>query len=240
MEELRRHRRLQIPLQVEIRHPAIGTLEVPAADISDGGIFIKVDECFQLESGESLIVRTLGLGLNADEIGPPLVMKVVRKTPDGMGLCLEETASENLKSLATDPTTMHSVIQSVFLVNQNQEVLFTMQGDHWRLPSRALGSAESWQQGIQALLKTLQETADLDITTNVRVQDNCYPYSVASSSCVEMVIPAYTVSPAKPSPPQQAKGVKSELIYSWFNGLEIGGLNSTLHTDLVDKLLGQV
>lgn len=240
MEELRRHRRLQIPLQVEVRHPAIGTLEVPASDISDGGIFIKVDECFQLESGESVIVRTLGLGLNADEIGPPLVMKVVRKTKDGMGLCLEETASENLKSLATDPTAKLSVMQSIFLVNRAQEVLFTMQGDHWRLPSRELGSAESWQQGIQALLKTLLETASLDANNNVRVQANCYPHTVASSACVDLVIPAYTTDSAEDLQPLKSDGIESEPTYSWFNSLEIGGLNTVLDPELVDKLLSQV
>lgn len=242
MEELRRHRRLQVPLQVEVRHPFIGTLEVPAADISDGGIFIKVDECFQLELAESVIVRTLGLGPNADEIGPPLVMKVVRKTADGMGLSIEESASENLKSLSGDPNSKHSVLQSLFLVNSNQQVLFTMQGDHWRLPSRELGCSESWQQGIDDLVKSIEQTGGLDPNNDLKIEKNCYPQSMESSPSVELLIPAYVAGDVviHSEEPQLTTSENPVPAFSWFSSLDIRGMNTAIDASLVDKLLSQV
>jgi hypothetical protein len=65
---------------VELRHPAIGALQLPAADMADGGVFLLVDKCFQLDLRESLIVRALGLGPHGEKTGPPLIMEVVRKT----------------------------------------------------------------------------------------------------------------------------------------------------------------
>jgi len=124
MHELRRYRRLKIPLQMEVRHPAIGTLQVPAADMSDGGVFLLVDECFQLDLGESVIVRALGLGPHTEETGPPLVMTVTRKSHQGMGLSLEKAASANLESLIAQCHSKHTILQSLFIINDEIESCF--------------------------------------------------------------------------------------------------------------------
>ena len=40
--EQRQHLRIQIPLGVEITHPAIGTQTTTARDISEGGVFVRL------------------------------------------------------------------------------------------------------------------------------------------------------------------------------------------------------
>ncbi|MFK7863008.1 MAG: PilZ domain-containing protein [Pseudohongiellaceae bacterium] len=242
MEELRRHRRLQIPLRVEIRHPVIGTLEVPAADISDGGIFIKVDECFQLNLAESVIVRTLELGPNADETGPPLVMKVVRKTTDGMGLRLEETASASLRSLATEPTPRHRIKQSLFLVNSKKQILFTLQESQWRLPGRELNVSETWEQSTQNLAKNIKHLIGFSPQSHVDVQQLCYPLTSNEALGAEFVIPASAHGEVPASEMGQTNFASAAELddFRWVNNLDIPKLCPFLDASLVDKLLSQV
>ncbi|MFT4748437.1 MAG: hypothetical protein ACI9E4_000100 [Pseudohongiellaceae bacterium] len=124
MHELRRYRRLKMPLQVEVRHPAIGTLQVPAADMADGGVFLLVDECFQLDLSESVIVRALGLGPHAEETGPPLVMAATPKRHQEIGLSFEEAASANLESLIAQRHSKHAILQSLLIINNKNRVCF--------------------------------------------------------------------------------------------------------------------
>lgn len=239
MHELRRYRRLKIPLQVEIRHPAIGTLQVPAADMSDGGVFLLVDECFQLELAESVIVRALGLGPDGKETGPPLVMTVVRKSHEGMGLSLEKVASANLESLKSEHASKHTILQSLFIINNQSRVLFVKQEDNWRLPSRQLAGEESWPQGLQLLLEKLKSDALLEDISSIRIQGNCHPNPHQVLPFVDLVVPAHlqsddtgNLSP-EPIPETQPH-------HRWVSGAQISELSTMLDPKLVDNILSQV
>lgn len=245
MHELRRYRRLKIPLLVEIRHPKIGKLELPAADMSDGGVFLVVDECFQPDIDESVIVRTLGLGPAGDETGPPLVMTVVRKSQDGIGLSLDSTASANLESLSADDAPKSTVLQNLFIVNSQNRVLFVMQGERWRLPARELAANDTWQHGLQTILKELQSAGILESINSISVKNNCYPHAQKDSPLVDLVIPALLVDSKKIEPEEQDALVNSivsldKQTYRWFLRAEINELNCMLDANLVDNILGQV
>lgn len=237
MHELRRHRRLKIPLQVEIRHPAIGTLQVAASDMSDGGIFLVMDECFQLEIGESVIIRTLGLGADGKEVGPPLVMRVVRRNSEGMGLSLEENASANLGSLDGEKLSGKSVLQSLLITNDRQQVLFIQEKEHWQLPSRQLESEESWQQGIQANLETLKTSRVLNQEMDLEVDPSCYPNAMHNTSGINLLIPCKLNHSA---PLSQNHSQDNDLSFRWVEQSDIPHLSTTLDTNLVDKILCQV
>lgn len=83
-----------------------------------------VNECFKLDLGELVIVRALGLGPHGEETGPPLIMKAVRKSLDGMGLSLEQTASGSLESPSAKHIRQHTVLQGLFIVKDQNKVLF--------------------------------------------------------------------------------------------------------------------
>lgn len=248
MHELRRYRRLKIPLQVEIRHPAIGTLQVPAADMSDGGVFLLVDECFQLDLAASVIVRTLGLGPHGEETGPPLVMTVVRKSPEGMGLSLEEAASANLESLSAGHSSQHKILQSLFIINDQCRILLVKQEDSWCLPSRQLNGNESWPQGLQLLLDKLKSDALLEDTSSIRIASNCYPNSRQLLPFVDLLIPARLESSSVADLnssldliiPSKDPNSEPEPHHKWVCAAEISRFGTILDPKLVDKLLSQV
>lgn len=249
MHELRRYRRLKIPLQVEIRHPAIGTLQVPAADMSDGGVFLLVDECFQLDLTESVIVRALGLGPHGQETGPPLVMTVVRKSPEGMGLSLEEAASANLESLSAEHSNQQKILQSLFIVNDQSRVLLVKPQDSWSLPSRQLSGAESWSQGLQLLLDKLKSDALLENTSSIHIENNCYPNSHQLLPFVDLLIPARLKSSSTPDLDSNSNLIKaspkdpipeSEQHHKWLTSAEVNEFGTMLDPKLVDKLLSLV
>ena len=98
-------------------------------------------------------MRTLDLGPLGEEIGPPLAMKVVRKNLEGMGLSLEQSASANLESLSAEHIRQHTVLQSLFIVNRQDKLLFVSERDSWPLPYRQLAGNESWPRGLQLLLR---------------------------------------------------------------------------------------
>lgn len=93
MTEMRRHRRMNIPMRLQLSHPALGVMELLTRDISDGGVFILLDEgfnlpLFELPLGEKVQVRSLGLGADQNETGEVLTMSIVRQGTDGVGLQL--------------------------------------------------------------------------------------------------------------------------------------------------------
>jgi hypothetical protein len=102
MQEHRRHRRMKVPLRVEISHPSFGSLQVEAGDMSDAGVFLLMDERYHLDPGENVIVRTLQLGVHGGESSIPLTMRVMRCNKTGMGLELVE--EDQLDANAADPS----------------------------------------------------------------------------------------------------------------------------------------
>lgn len=79
----REHMRTAINAKVKVVHEGLGEGVFSTRDISDGGIFVVVDDGgYEPEIGESVVVQVQGLPVPA----PELVMVVVRKSVDGFGL----------------------------------------------------------------------------------------------------------------------------------------------------------
>lgn len=83
----REYSRTAMSAKVKVRHDTQGEYVFSTRDISDGGVFIVVDqEPFVPQVGDRLTVQVQGLPVPA----PELRMVVVRKTVDGYGLQFEE------------------------------------------------------------------------------------------------------------------------------------------------------
>jgi len=79
----REHIRTAMSAKVKVTHPQLGEFVFSTRDISDGGVFIDVEEQeFAPEAGDRVAVQVQGLPIPA----PVLDMVVVRKTPEGYGL----------------------------------------------------------------------------------------------------------------------------------------------------------
>ncbi|MEZ5505287.1 MAG: PilZ domain-containing protein [Gammaproteobacteria bacterium] len=78
----RRHLRTPLRCQFKIWHDSVGEMLVTTRDISDGGLFLIMDEVVIPPIGT--VLRGQVQGLMAD--APVVVMEVVRVEPGGIGL----------------------------------------------------------------------------------------------------------------------------------------------------------
>lgn len=81
-ENRREHIRTALNAKVSVSHPSYDARIFSTRDISDGGIFIVVEDDFAPGIGDQVQVQVQGLPIPA----PVLEMVVVRKTVDGFGL----------------------------------------------------------------------------------------------------------------------------------------------------------
>jgi len=82
----RQHIRTAMAARVKIVHDILGEFVFSTSDISDGGLFIAMeDDAFNPEPGDRVTVQVQGLPVPA----PVLEMRVVRRTEDGLGLQFE-------------------------------------------------------------------------------------------------------------------------------------------------------
>jgi len=78
----RRFTRTPFACQIKIKHESIGELLVKTRDISDGGVFVVLDQSQIPPIGTHLSGQVQGLMDDA----PGLEMEVVRVEPSGVGL----------------------------------------------------------------------------------------------------------------------------------------------------------
>lgn len=79
----REHIRTALNARVSVAHDTLGKRQFSTRDISDGGVFVVVEEDdFEPELGDVVTVQVQGLPMPA----PELRMVVTRKTVDGFGL----------------------------------------------------------------------------------------------------------------------------------------------------------
>jgi len=84
MEEQRRFNRVPTSAIVEMQHPVLGTIEVKARDLSDGGIFVVMGNYPAPPLGTTLLVRIKRhTGVINRE---PVAMRVVHHQGGGVGL----------------------------------------------------------------------------------------------------------------------------------------------------------
>ncbi len=238
MNELRRHRRMKIPLKVEIRHPSIGKTLVAASDMSDGGVFLLMSETAALTVGESVLVRTLGLGINGSESGPPLIMTVVRQTADGVGLRLEPTASANLESWNSENLTRQAIRQSLFIANDFEQLLVIAQSGSWCLPYRQLVSGDTWQLGIEAILAELKTKQVTNEDYCVIPAPVCMPCTLGEPGSIDLLIPC-CISKLRPDE-GLSTSFQNNQQFKWVDAAELPKLIPCLDSKLIDKALNQV
>lgn len=82
MPDQRKHLRTSMSARILVRHPDLGEAVFNMRDLSDGGIFVAVDNGDFPEVGSLVEVQVQGLPVAA----PVRQMRVVRSSGEGFGL----------------------------------------------------------------------------------------------------------------------------------------------------------
>ncbi len=84
MQEQRKYARSSSAVMVEISHPSLGTFQLKAKDLSDGGAYVYQGNHPLIPVGTEIMVRIKRHSGVLNE--QPIAMRVVRHHSGGMGL----------------------------------------------------------------------------------------------------------------------------------------------------------
>jgi hypothetical protein len=142
--EQREHPRIQIPLLVEVTHPAIGTVQTTARDISAGGLFVTLSDA-KLKVGGKLKLRLLTVLPTDTQPTPTVEMEVKRVADEGLGVMFVNRTAQHLWSsvqqirhelqIGRDYFQIH---QSLAVTHADKGVLLVQQNGKWLLPGHYL------------------------------------------------------------------------------------------------------
>lgn len=167
--EQRQHSRIQIPLLVELQHPALGTVQSKARDISEGGIFVFLDNP-PVKTGSKLKLRLLTVLPTDTQPTPTVEMEVKRVAENGLGLAfINRTAEhlwstvEHLRSELQIGRDYFQIHQSLALTHAQKGVLLVQQNGKWLFPGYFLLVGNS---AIQSATEFVRTELGLDITSS--------------------------------------------------------------------------
>ena len=183
--EKREHPRVQVPLEVEVTHPALGSLRTFARNVSAGGIFVSLQNA-RISVGAKLKVTTLNVPLIESRPTPTIQMEVKRVEESGLGLAfvnksnrhLWETVEQLRKELAVGRD-YFQVFQAALVVNDANRLLVVQQNGKWLFPGDYLVVGQHWETALQQTLsKQLgisdarhQETLAIDSDTDSQLEE---------------------------------------------------------------------
>ena len=234
MQESRLSRRINLPLKVELSHRSIGTLEVEARDMSDGGLFIFLDKYFQLQVGDIATIRVLGLGLSEQDPSPTLTMKVVRVEEDGMGLELLE--KEPSGKAASEEKHHYEVVQTLIISDTNKNLLLHKQAGQLEFLTRTINPDESWEFALGQCAQQHLQKAGID-TSSVDTLFGAahYPPEIEGKQRrIEHIIPCL-IQREREQLSYTSENLKSD--YQWIAWDELGKISLPLTVDNIESLL---
>ena len=85
MQERRQYVRTAFRAHVKLMHPDGGEYEVEMRDMSDGGVFLKIDNLDDFPIGQTVRIQSLDI-----EDAPVLSARVVRHESEGIGLMFND------------------------------------------------------------------------------------------------------------------------------------------------------
>lgn len=157
--EQRQQPRITVPIEVDLNHASIGTVQTVTRDVSVGGIFVLLDDpSLPLQARVKVTLRNLPM----IEAGPtPTVpMTVERIEQDGLALSFANRASEHLwnsvdrvRERITVGEDLFQVHQSAVVVSDEGSLLVVNEAGRWLYPGEYLNAGAS---GPDALLSYLE------------------------------------------------------------------------------------
>lgn len=158
--EQRKHPRVQLPLLVELKHPALPRQRHIARDISEGGVFVHMQPPASIRPGAKMRLTLLDPISVDNQPSPTVDVQVVRVEEDGLGMAFVNKASrhlwqsvERLREELAVGRDYFQVHQSALLLSQDKELLIVQQNGRWGFPGHYLIVGENWEQALAASLR---------------------------------------------------------------------------------------
>lgn len=156
--EKRQHPRIQLPFLVELQHPSFGKMRSVARDISEGGIFVHLENP-TIKSGAKLKLTLLN-PTDVDNHPTPTVHMVVRHVEDnGVGLEFVNKTSrhlwqsvERMREELQVGRDYFQVHQSAIILDESAQILVVQQHGKWMFPGEYLIVGEEWESAIKGFL----------------------------------------------------------------------------------------
>ncbi len=153
--EQRKHPRVQLPLLVELKHPALPHNRHIARDISDGGVFVHMQPPATVRVGAKMRLTLLDPISVDNQPSPTVDVKVVRIAEDGLGMAFVNKTSQHLwesverlrEELAVGRD-YFQVHQSALVLSKANELLIVQQNGRWGFPGHYLMVGENWRQAL--------------------------------------------------------------------------------------------
>lgn len=153
--EQRSHPRIQLPLLVELQHPALGRRRCTARDVSEGGIFVSLTD-HSITTGAKLKLTLLNPNHVDHQPTPTVEMKVVRSDAEGLGLAFINKTSRHLWQSVERQRQELQIGQDYFQVyisalamNEAGQLLLVQQHGRWTFPGHYLVVGEDWRVALQ-------------------------------------------------------------------------------------------
>ena len=138
--EQREHPRIQIPLLVELSHPAIGSMRTTIRDASTGGVFVMLPKP-DIKIGAKVKLRLVAVLPTDTQPTPTVELEVRRTTPEGLGLAFISKSAQHLwhtaqrlrseLAIGRDYFQLH---QSIAINNDAKGLLLVQQNGKWMIP----------------------------------------------------------------------------------------------------------
>ena len=157
--EQRKHPRVQLPLLVELKHPALPRNRHIARDISEGGVFVHMDPPASIRLGAKMHLTLLDPISVDNQPSPTVEMRVVHVEKDGLGMAFVNKTSQHLwqsverlrqeLAIGRDYFQVH---QSALLLSASNEVLIVQQNGRWGFPGHYLIVGENWREALETCI----------------------------------------------------------------------------------------
>ncbi|MEM7220504.1 MAG: PilZ domain-containing protein [Pseudomonadota bacterium] len=157
MNERRRHARIELPVELTLAHPSIGSAVVAVRDQSDSGLYVwYADAPFRLRSSVTVTVRR---GLMDARPTPTIKMIVARVDAQGVGLEFASRSGAHLwhsADIGEDELEVgvdtFRVYQCALIRHPEAGVLVVKDKTRWNLPGCYLLSGQSWDTALRQFL----------------------------------------------------------------------------------------
>ncbi len=197
--EQREHLRIQIPLLVELTHPAVGSVQSTARDVSAGGVFVALADT-QIRVGAKVKLRLMTVLPTDTQPTPTVDMKVERVTEEGLGLSFINRTAEHLwgsvkhlreeLAIGRDYFQLH---QSAAVTHETKGLLLVQQNGKWLLPGHYLMVGENNVSALRHYLET-QLGVQLEQRPQAHSADSAPEISVVEAATYSVVFTAPTAS----------------------------------------------
>ena len=207
--EQRSHPRVQLPLLVELAHPAIGKRRCTAKDISEGGLFVNIDD-HPITDGAKLKLTLLNPNQVDQQPTPTVDMTVTRVDADGLGLQFVNKTSRHLwqsvKRLREELQVGRDYFQvyvAAIAMNEDGRILIVQEHGKWTFPGHYLVVGEDWRAAVTGMLGERFGLADIHVQRLCDMsssQDHDLPEAAAMKLYVQLAVDDANFEVADPSP----------------------------------------